>query len=124
MNNQSLLKQADAAIQNGERSKARLILDELVVEEPDNPMVWKLLFTVVENPMEKCDCLKNVVRINPGDRQAVQKLHKFKASAEYRQAKAMIVSEKRKQTSESKKRRQRRETLGKALSYIRNLVGW
>ena len=55
------LKQATEALRVGDYVEARQILDELVVKEPDNAEAWQMLFSVAKNPLEKLDCLKQVV---------------------------------------------------------------
>lgn len=74
------------ALKIGKLREARQILDELVLREPDNAEAWEMLYSAVEDPLERFDCLKQVVRIHPKDERARQKLKKYKASGVYREA--------------------------------------
>jgi uncharacterized protein with von Willebrand factor type A (vWA) domain len=80
------LEQAAQALQEGKRDEARLILDQLVVKDPDNAEAWQLLFSVLDDPLEKADCLKQVVRIHPEDEDAKRKLKRYQTGSEYQQA--------------------------------------
>lgn len=77
-------------------------LDELVVREPDNAEAWQQLFSVLEDPLEKCDCLKQVVRINPNDELAKRKLKEYEEGSEYREA-FLNRSQARKKAEKEKK---------------------
>jgi hypothetical protein len=55
---------------------------------PDNAGVWQMHFSALDDPLEKYDCLKQVVRIHPGVLRAGKKLKKYIAGSKYRQAKA------------------------------------
>jgi len=118
------LKQASEALRIGDRAEAKRILDELIVKEPENSEVWQMLFSVMENPLEKHDCLKNIVRIHPEDQQAFHKLHKYEAGAEYRLAKASIQAANIIQEDKKTKPRKLREGIDKALSLVKQLIGW
>ncbi len=47
-----------------------------------------MLFSALDDSLEKYDCLKQVVRIHPDDVRAQLKLKKYKAGSNYRQSKA------------------------------------
>lgn len=80
------LEQAAQALQEGKRAEARLILDALIVREPDSAEAWQLLFSALDDPLEKADCLKQVVRIRPQDEDAKRKLKRYQTGSEYQKA--------------------------------------
>jgi hypothetical protein len=88
MNKPGELSQAMEALKLGNLTGASQILSDLVSQEPNNADAWWMLFSVLEDPIEKFDCLKQVVRIRPDDKRARQDLKKYKAGIEYREANA------------------------------------
>jgi len=98
------------------------MLSVLVGQEPDNAEAWLMLFSAEENPIEKCDCLKQVVRIHPNDESARQKLHKYQAGSEYREAKSRVQAEGRLVEKEKTKKRKQKEGMQKLLSSLQDLI--
>jgi hypothetical protein len=122
MESQTELKQAAEALKMGDKSGANRILGELVRLNPDNAEAWLMLFSTTENPIEKCDCLKQTVRIRPNDERVRQKLHKYQAGAEYREAKASVNAVVEQVNKEKTKKRKQKEGLNKFLSILADLV--
>jgi BMFP domain-containing protein YqiC len=71
---QDLYTRASAAAADGEKGTARDLLDELIVEQPDNEQAWLLQADMVEDSNEEYDCLQHVLAINPHNQAARQKL--------------------------------------------------
>jgi hypothetical protein len=127
---QAQVKQAEREMKAGNREQARQILEDLVTHEPDNADAWALLFSAIDEPFEKHDALKQVVRIHPKDERAREKLRKYKAGAEYREARAAAhakAEQKEKDEKQSRKRSQdiesTRSFLSRAIKDISQSVG-
>ena len=65
-----LLIKAQRAIERGDKTRARLLLRDLIIEDPRNEQAWLLLAQVVEKRNQTVDCLERVCRINPNNRSA------------------------------------------------------
>ncbi len=122
METQTRLQEAQKALQTGDRARARLILQDLISQQPENAEAWQLLFTAVDNPLEKEDCLKNVVRIRPKDERTRQRLHKYRAGEEFREAKAKISAAVAWEEEERTRDRKSERNLKGFLSFLRELV--
>ena len=75
------LQQAIASINSGENEKGLVLLTQIVKKEPKNETAWLLMSTLVEEG-KKLLYLQQVLRINPGNQQALQaveELRQFKA---------------------------------------------
>jgi len=57
-------------INAGDRRGARIALIELLEAEPDNADAWALLAILLTDPAEQAQCYREILRINPSDRQA------------------------------------------------------
>lgn len=57
-------------INAGDQRGARLALAELLDAEPDNADAWALLAILLTDPAEQAQCYREILRINPSDRQA------------------------------------------------------
>jgi hypothetical protein len=57
-------------INAGDQRGARLALAELLDAEPDNSDAWALLAILLTDPAEQAQCYREILRINPSDRQA------------------------------------------------------
>jgi hypothetical protein len=57
-------------INAGDREGARLELVALLKSDPDNADAWALLAILLKDPAEQVECYRQILRINPGDRQA------------------------------------------------------
>lgn len=57
-------------INAGDREGARLELLALLKADPDNTDAWALLAILLEDPAEQVECYRQILRVNPDDRQA------------------------------------------------------
>ncbi|MGD9145071.1 MAG: hypothetical protein PVI80_05885 [Anaerolineae bacterium] len=57
-------------INAGDREGARLELLALLKADPDNTDAWALLAILLEDPAEQIECYRQILRVNPDDRQA------------------------------------------------------
>ena len=57
-------------INAGDQRGARIALAELLEAEPDNADAWALLAILLTDPAEQAQCYREILRINPSDRQA------------------------------------------------------
>jgi hypothetical protein len=108
METQGQLKKAADCLANGDRDGARSILDNLLAVSPKNDQAWLLLFSALDKPSEKHDCLRNAVQANPRNEQARQKLEKYSNSAEYR---AYRLAAHKARENETDNRRKRTNTV-------------
>ncbi|MBN1121280.1 MAG: tetratricopeptide repeat protein [Anaerolineae bacterium] len=69
-----VIKEAVAAIQNGDRRRARRLLGQVVNVEPDNLSAWWYLAAALEDSEQRIHCLKQVLRIQPDHAEAKQVL--------------------------------------------------
>jgi hypothetical protein len=118
METQSQLEQAAELIEKGDRVEARTLLNSLTVTDPKNEQAWLMLFSALDNPQEKYDCLKQAARINPKDQATRRKLQKYRASSEYRDGKAEYHKEVALEQNKSKKARKRKERFKGCLSFL------
>lgn len=65
-----LLRDAITAHRRGDRREARRLLGQVVQEEPDNLDAWWLLHSVLDDSEQKIQCLRHVLRLDPGHVQA------------------------------------------------------
>jgi hypothetical protein len=68
------IKDAVAAIQRGDRRRARRLLGQIVNVDPDNLSAWWYLAAALEDSEQRIHCLKQVLRIQPGHAEAKQVL--------------------------------------------------
>ena len=54
----------------GDQQGARIALVALLEVEPDNADAWALLAILLTDPAEQAQCYREILRINPSDRQA------------------------------------------------------
>ena len=66
------LQQAIAAARAGKTAQAKVLLDRVVLEEPDNVHAWFLLGVISETKEEQAECLNQVLAIDP-DHEGAQK---------------------------------------------------
>jgi predicted Zn-dependent protease len=121
MNNPTPLGQAKELIRKGDRDAARRFLEDLIAQMPDDPEVWLLFFEVLDNPIEKCDCLKQAVRLRPDDRKLKEKLRKYCAGAEYRDARAGIHAIREDNELKEKKKRKNKSRLKSFFNFLNEL---
>ncbi len=67
-----LTQQGITALKAGDRAAARRILAAAVRQSPDDSQAWLWLSGAVERDQERLDCLRQVLRIEPGNTRAAQ----------------------------------------------------
>jgi hypothetical protein len=81
---QSSLKEAQAAVQRGDKVQARLLLDKLVSAEPNNEQAWLLLSQAASDPDEEEKCLRQALVIRPDTPEVSWRLAKIVKEKEER----------------------------------------
>jgi hypothetical protein len=81
---QSSLKEAQAAVQRGDKVQARLLLDKLVSLEPNNEQAWLLSAQVASGPDEEEKCLHQALVIRPDTPEVSWRLAKIVKEKEER----------------------------------------
>src|SRR3990172_705596 len=74
MDVESALEQAAGAIRQGNKSQAKIILAEVIRQEPRNEAAWLLLADAVERKEHAIDCLERVLKFNPNSQVAHKRL--------------------------------------------------
>ena len=69
-------------INAGDREGAKRALAELLEGQPDNADAWALLAILLTNPAEQAQCYREILRIDPNDRQAAIWLESLSAQPE------------------------------------------
>ncbi|GIV98136.1 MAG: hypothetical protein KatS3mg057_2793 [Herpetosiphonaceae bacterium] len=69
-----LVQEGAAAIQIGDRARARSLLEQAVAVEPEHEQAWHWLSVAVESEAERRHCLERVIAINPQNLVARQEL--------------------------------------------------
>lgn len=82
MENQNDYSRAIAELNAGRKASARAILAKLVQVEPHNAEAWLLLATCFDQPERQIYCLKQVLKIDPNNRQAIQALDRLQGRGE------------------------------------------
>jgi len=75
---QLLLAQAQQAKQSGDNNRARAILSQAIKAEPRNEEAWLLLAEVAEKKEHSIYCLEQVLKLNPVNMEAVERLNALK----------------------------------------------
>jgi hypothetical protein len=65
-------------INSGDQEGARLALRELLKAQPDNVDAWALLAILLRDPSDQAECYRQILRVNPKDRQAAAWLDALK----------------------------------------------
>jgi hypothetical protein len=68
---------ASQLIRTGRREEAKHVLGQLLRGNPDHALAWGLLSGLVNDPAQKADCLRQVLRLDPGNRQAAEALRRL-----------------------------------------------
>ena len=63
--------------QAGDRAGARRELIARLQTDPRNVQAWALLAALLEDPAQKADCYRRILRIDPGNRRAAEMLQKL-----------------------------------------------
>lgn len=64
------LQQGIAAVRAGDKANAKRLLSQVVKTERDNETAWLWLSAAVDTDEQRCFCLEQVLRLNPGHTQA------------------------------------------------------
>jgi len=73
------LTQGIAAAKAGQSQKARQLLSSAIQQDPNDERGWGWFYNVAANDVERLQCLKEVVRINPNNERAKQLLQALNA---------------------------------------------
>jgi hypothetical protein len=77
MSSQNSVQDAIALIKSGQREEARAILTGILKDDKDNLAAWAGMVQVANNREEAAACLKQVLRLKPGDPWASRQLEKL-----------------------------------------------
>jgi len=77
MSSQNSVQDAIALIKSGRRDEARAILTGILKDDKDNLAAWAGMVQVANNREEAAACLKQVLRLKPGDPWASRQLEKL-----------------------------------------------
>jgi hypothetical protein len=75
MSDQISVEQAKAVASSGDKRRAIAILREVLKQDPGNVAAWLALADIVENPDQSKQCLERVLKIDPNNLIAQQKLY-------------------------------------------------
>jgi len=75
MSDQISIEQAKAVASSGDTRRAMAILREIIKQDSRNVDAWLLLADIVENPDQAKQCLERVLKIDPNNQKAQQKLY-------------------------------------------------
>jgi hypothetical protein len=65
---------ASQLIRVGRREEAKRMLGRLLRSYPDHALAWGLLSGLVDDPAQQADCLRQILRLDPGNRQVAEAL--------------------------------------------------
>lgn len=69
-----LIRQASAALKAGNKTEARRLLSLAIKENPNDERAWGWMYNAALTDMERSECLKQMLRINPQNEKASQLL--------------------------------------------------
>ena len=78
--NEALQKGIRAA-RSGRAEPAQHFLTQVVQADPSNEEAWLWLSRVVDNPVQRAECLQRVLQINPDNRWAAGQLAELQAAS-------------------------------------------
>lgn len=78
---EDLVTQGMRAFYDGDRIKARKKFTEAANQDSNNARAWDCLYSLAENDKERARCLNQLLRINPQDTQAQNRLHELKVNS-------------------------------------------
>jgi len=76
------LRQAGKLIRAGRSAEARPVLARYLQQHPDSEEGWLLLSMVLRDRAQQIDCLERVLKINPGNGLARERLAQFRVAAQ------------------------------------------
>ena len=80
MDTNIIIKQANEAIKQGNKSNARTLLENVIKNEPNNEEAWFMLAHVAQTQEQARSYLGRVININPNNERAKQQLEKLNAT--------------------------------------------
>lgn len=78
MDVQSKIDEAKAAADQNKFELARKILNSIIQQDPQNAQAWMVMSEVVDNPTHAVQCLEQVLKLEPNNSLARQKLDQYK----------------------------------------------
>ena len=81
-NTQQLLRDAITAAREGDKARARLLLEEIVEQDDQNEKAWYWLASVAETDEDRILYLNNVIAINPNNDRARSVLHQIEVAGQ------------------------------------------
>ena len=94
MDAQNAITQAEKAARAGDLTAAQQILKKVITQDPRNVSAWLALADVVEKPELKTKCLEQVLKIDPENETARQRLFRtLQANSELEKLSETIASE-------------------------------
>lgn len=81
MANKEMVQQAIQLFQAGKRVEARKSLQAVLIEDRDDPYAWAVMVPLAESKKEAIFCLKQVLRLKPGDAWATDHLRRLERSS-------------------------------------------
>jgi peptide/nickel transport system permease protein len=84
--NESKLQEATRLINSGRYQKAQAVLAQVLLDYQDNEQAWLLLAQASLGNEEKIHCLRQALRINPRNREAIRELQRLQALLQWEQS--------------------------------------
>jgi hypothetical protein len=81
MSDREAVQRAVGLIKAGRKAEARDALKAVIAEDRDNPLAWAAMVQAVESRQEAIFCLKQVLRLKPGDAWATDRLRRLESAA-------------------------------------------
>jgi hypothetical protein len=80
-NLEETLQKGIRAARRGRKEPAQQLLNQVVQADPNNEEAWLWLSRVVDDPLQRAECLQRVLAINPGNQWAAEQLAELQAGA-------------------------------------------
>ncbi len=80
-NPQDALQKGIRAARRGHKEPAQALLTQVVQAEPNNEEAWLWLARVVDDPLQKAECLQRVIALNPGNKWAAEQLNALQSGS-------------------------------------------
>jgi hypothetical protein len=78
---QETLQKGIRAAKRGKKEPAQHLLTQVVQADPNNEEAWMWLARVVEDPVQKADCLQHILNLNPNNQWAAEQLQALQTEA-------------------------------------------
>jgi hypothetical protein len=89
---QDKLERATKAIRNGDLTTGRVLLSQVIRQDPDNETAWLWMVSVVDNDFDRRQTLERVLAINPNNERARAALERLNA-LQVREARPPVAEE-------------------------------